>query len=274
VEHFTTVGGRTVRYLEQGAGQPLVLLHAFPVSADMWRPQLAAAPAGWRFIAPDLRGFGGSSRVLGDGARQRPVPATTIDDYARDVLALMEAVGIDSAVIGGLSMGGYVAFALYRLAPRCVRALVLADTRPEADTEEGRMNRLRLLATIDAFGSAGVAETMVPKLIAPSTRRDRPELDAQLRHAIEASDVDGLAEAVRCMMSRPDSTHLLEQARVPIQLVVGRDDALTPVAVHEQMQLRSPGAALTIVEDAGHLSNLERPEVFNRTLSRFLASLP
>ena len=137
------VAGRRVSWLQSGEGSPLVLLHAFPLSAEMWAPQHATVPAGWKLITPDLRGLGGSSGP----------PATSVDDHADDVLALMRHLGLERAVIGGLSMGGYVAFALYRRAAPRVRALVLADTRAEADTEEARANRVTMQQTARRAGT-------------------------------------------------------------------------------------------------------------------------
>jgi pimeloyl-ACP methyl ester carboxylesterase len=265
-EHFETVEGRRVRYLAAGGGQPLVLLHAFPLTADMWRPQLAAVPAGWRLLAPDLRGLGRSDRSVS-------APARAMADHAGDVLALLDRLHIENAVIGGLSMGGYVTFALWRLAPRRFRGMVLADTRAEADTPEGRANREKMLAALAETGLSAVADTMLPKLFGPQTAREQPALLHETRRVIEENTKEGVADAIVSLMTRPDSTSLLGSVDVPVQLIVGRDDELTPVPLHDRMQAAMPNAALTIIEGAGHLSNLERPDVFNRTLAQFLQSL-
>lgn len=273
MEHVATIDGRSVRFQDSGRGEPLLLLHAFPLSAALWRPQLASVPDGWRIIAPDLRGFGGSARHVVDRGTRIEVPARSMDDYARDALALLDWLSIDRAVVGGLSMGGYVTFALCRLQPARVRALVLADTRAEADTDEGRRNREAMLASLEASGPSAVADAMMPKMLAPSTGRDQPQVARFVRDLIETADAAAIADAIRCLMTRPDSTTSLSALRVPVQLIVGREDALTPVALHESMQSHVPDAALTVIEGAGHLSNLEQPDVFNRTLSRFLRSL-
>jgi pimeloyl-ACP methyl ester carboxylesterase len=266
MQHEITIDGRTVRYLDSGEGRPLLLIHAFPLTADLWRLQAAALPSGWRLIAPDLRGFGGSSRRAGDTT----VAARSIDDHAIDALALLDRLGIERAVVGGLSMGGYVTFAIHRRAAHRVQALVLADTRAEADTDEARGNRDAMLASLKTGGPAAVADAMLPKLLAPATLRDRPEIAVTIRRTIEAADPEGIADAITCLKTRPDSTPLLSRIAVPVLLVVGRDDVLTPVALHETMHATLPGASLTVIEGAGHLSNLERPDVFNRTLARFL----
>src|SRR6185436_13611706 len=148
------IGGRRLAYLEAGAGWPVILLHAFPLKADMWRAQLESVPQGWRFIAPDLRGFG---RFLPpEGGR------ITMDDYAADVLALMDGLELDDAVIGGLSMGGYVAFAMYRQAPRRFTGLVLADTRSQADTPQARQVREQTRELVRTDGPRALAEQSLP----------------------------------------------------------------------------------------------------------------
>ena len=161
--------GRAISYLEAvrpGPIQPrtLVLLHAFPVAAEMWLPQLAAVPAGWRFVAPDLRGFGASSLEPSD-AGDRDDQAVSMDDYARDVVALLDELEVDRAVIGGLSMGGYVAFALMRLAPERVRGLVLADTRATADSASARAGRDAMIETLSKGGVEAVWAKMLPGLL-------------------------------------------------------------------------------------------------------------
>jgi pimeloyl-ACP methyl ester carboxylesterase len=266
MEQQATIGGRTIRYLDAGSGVPLILLHAFPLGAEMWRPQLDAVPAGYRAVAPDLRGFGGTSREASGAVR----PADTMDEHAADVLALADRLGFDRFVLGGLSMGGYVAFATLRRAPERVAGLLLADTRAEADTAEARANRERMLDALQADGVGAVVEAMLPKLLAPETRRDRPGVERFVRELIAGNRDEGVADAIRALMSRPDSTPLLGTIGVPTHLVVGREDELTPPVLHEQMQARIPGAGLTIVERAGHLSNLEQPDVFNRALARFV----
>lgn len=269
MDQHATIDGRTVRYLDVGTGQPLLLLHAFPLSSDMWRPQLAAVPPGWRLIALDLRGFGGTSRL----AHGVEAPACSLDDYARDALALLDHLGIERAVVGGLSMGGYATFALWRQQAARIRAVVLADTRAEADTAEGQRNREAMLAALAASGPSAVADTLVPRALGPATHRDRPEVVHQMRATIESANPAAIADAIRGMMARPDSTPQLPLMRVPAHIIVGRDDVLTPVAASEQMQAALPDASLTVIEDAGHLSNLERPDVFNRSLARFLQAL-
>jgi len=160
VERSCSSAGRTRRHLESGAGQPCVLLHAFPLSAEMWRPQLEEPPPGWRLIAPDLLGFRGPASA----AVTAPIVPLTMDDNARDVFALLDALELPSAVVCGLSMGGNVAFAMWRLARGRIRGLVLADTRAGADSDAARERRRQMLALLREQGSAGIATETLPGL--------------------------------------------------------------------------------------------------------------
>jgi len=252
------------RVLESGAGRPLVLLHPFPLDANYWAPQLAAPPAGWRILAPDFRGFG----TQGEG----DAPAASLDDYARDVLAMLDARGIDRAVVGGVSMGGYVAIAMVRVAPERIQALVLANTRIDADPPETRAKRQQLLDLIAREGSAGVAREM-PQLLGEATERERPELKARLRATIAAAPAKGIEAAVRAMMARPDRTTDAAAYRGPVLIVSADQDVLTPPALQQAMHAVMPGSQLEMIQGAGHLASLERPAEFNAILLRFLHSL-
>ena len=250
------------RYLEAGAGWPLVLLHAFPLNADMWRPQLEQVPKGWRFVAPDLRGFGPS------GSR----PAQSIDDLADGVLELLDALKIERAAIGGLSMGGYVTFGVFRREPRRFSQILLADTRSTADTPAGREARNEMLVTLDSGGPGAVAEMMLPKLLGASTHKEQPDAGQRVRDIIHASRAEGIAGGIRAMRDRPDSSALLEQIGVPALVIVGEEDVLTPPADSEMMAARLPRCRLVRLPRAGHLSNLEVPREFSIALADFLAS--
>jgi 3-oxoadipate enol-lactonase len=266
VERLCPAAGRMVRCLEGGSGQPCVLLHAFPLSADMWRPQLEDPPSGWRLLAPDLRGFRGPSSA----PVQTPTPPPTMDDYARDVLALMDALSLPSAVVCGLSMGGYVAFAMWRLAPGRIRGFVLADTRAGADSDEARARRRVMLDLLAREGPGRVATEMLPGLLGRTTHKSRPELVTQVRDLIEANAPEAIAAAIGALMERPDSTSQLSQMCVPGKLIAGAEDTLTPPELAGEMQQLLPDADLTIIEEAGHLSNLEAPGLFNTALAEFL----
>jgi 3-oxoadipate enol-lactonase len=259
-----------LRYLEalprgQAAGErprgTLVLLHAFPLNASMWERQLDLAEAGWRVVAPDLRGFG-------DGAGDPP--AESLDDYAADLIDLLDALHVHDAVLGGLSMGGYVAFALLRRVPSYFRGLVLADTRSGADSPEGIEGRTRMRSLVAEQGVDAVADAMLPKLVGDETRRGRPEVVERVRAIIGANTPAAVSGALLAMMGRPDSTPLLATIHVPTLVIVGEEDVLTPPPEAEALQRAIGGADLVRVPGAGHLSNLEAPGAFNGALARFL----
>lgn len=248
--HEHVIDGR--RYLEAGAGWPVVLLHAFPVNADMWRPQLARVPEGWRFIAPDLLGCG-----------------TSIDDYARSVADLLDRLEIDNAIIGGLSMGGYVTFALFRLAPERFTGMILADTRAGADTPDGKAARVKMRELVAEQGPSAIADQMLPKLLTPDAASDAI---ASVRQMIEALPAQAIDSALKAMMDRPDSTPALPRMTCPTAIIVGERDAVTPPAEAERMQALMPRSRLTVIPEAGHLANIERPDEFSRTLHDFLVA--
>jgi pimeloyl-ACP methyl ester carboxylesterase len=226
----------------------------------MWEGQLVLADRGWRVIAPQLRGFDGG----GDPA------AASVDDYAGDIIDLLDALHIKQAVIGGLSLGGYVAFALLRLAARYIQGLVLADTRSQADTPEGVAGRVRLLQLAQDKGPSAVADEMIPKLLGNTTRTTRPEIMEHVRSLALASSTEAIAGAIRALMTRPDSTPLLASIHVPTLIVVGDEDGVTPPAAAEEMHRAIGGSELVRIPGAGHLSNLERPDAFNAALAAFL----
>jgi pimeloyl-ACP methyl ester carboxylesterase len=252
----------TARYLEAGSGWPVVLLHGFPLNADMWRPQLERVPDGWRYIAPDLRGFGPGAQTI----------AASMDDFADGVIALLDALEIDKATIGGLSMGGYATFALLRRAPERFHAVILADTRASADTEQGRANRVKMLDTLRSTGVATVIDEMMPKLLGETTRRERPEVADRVREIGLMNGADGVAGAVAAMRDRPDSAALLANISVPVLVIVGEEDTLTPPADAEAMRSQVNRVYFVAIRRAGHLSNLEAPEDFSAALAHFLAA--
>jgi len=228
----------------------------------MWERQLSLAADGWRVIAPQLRGF--------DGGAADPA-ASSVDDYAGDVIDLLDALHVERAVIGGLSMGGYIAFAILRHAARYVDGLVLADTRSQADTPEGVEGRKKLLQLVQTQGPPAVADDMIPKLLGETTRRERREVVDAVRSLVLSNSTDAIAGAVRALMSRPDSTPLLPTIHVPTLVVVGAEDTVTPPAAAEQLHAQIAGSELVTIPAAGHLSNLEQPEAFQSALARFLS---
>jgi pimeloyl-ACP methyl ester carboxylesterase len=262
-EHAFSIPGRTIRYLEAGSGSTLLLLHAFPLSSEMWRPQLEHVPDGWRFVAPDLKGFGAGAR----GA------ATSLDDMAEEVQRLLDGLGVARAVICGLSMGGYLTLTLYRRAPGLFRGLILANTRATADTPEGRTAREKMAALVRSEGPAAVASQMLPKLLGESSHASRPDLPVLLRRLIEANPADGLEGAIHAMKARPDSSDLLRHVQLPALVIAGEEDVLIPPAEAEAMHRLLPQSTCVLIRRAGHLSNLEAPGAFSAALQTFLEGI-
>lgn len=260
------VRGIELAFDDEGAGEPaVVLLHGFPFNRSMWRGQVELLRASYRVITPDLRGHGETS--VAEGA------AATMEEMARDVAALLDELNVARAVVGGLSMGGYVALAFYRLFRERVRALVLADTRAEADTEDAKRGREETARRALEEGTQTIADTMLPKLLAPATFEENSPAVALVRGMILGTRPEGAAAALRGLAARRDQTDLLPEINVPTLIVVGSEDALTPPERSEAMRREIPIARMEVIEGAGHVSNLERPAAFNRALSDFLKSL-
>jgi 3-oxoadipate enol-lactonase len=248
-------------YTDTGVGSPIVLIHGYPFNRTLWNEQVAALSTSYRVIAPDLRGFGESE--------SSPGPAT-MNRLAQDVGQLMDRLESSRAVIGGLSMGGYVALAFYKQFPSRVRALVLADTRAQADTEEAKQTRAQQAEKALSEGMAGIADAMLPKLLTPETVSKRPEIVKRVRDMMLKTKPEGAAAALLGMAERDDQTELLSRITTKTLILVGAEDAITPRADSEKMHNAIAGSRLVVLENAGHVSNLERTEEFNEALMDFL----
>jgi 3-oxoadipate enol-lactonase len=254
-----TINGIDLAYRDEGQGQPILFIHAFPLHSAIWEPQIAAFSQRHRVIAPDLRGLGASARGSG---------AASLDQHADDMAALLDQLGLDNVTVAGLSMGGYISFALWRRHRARIAALILADTRAGADSEEGKQGREKNARLAEEQGSGAIADQMLPKLLsanAPAALRD------EVRQIIESNDRVGIAAALRAMAARPDSTPLLAAIDVPTLVIVGAEDALTPPSEAEAMFDAIPGCRLANIPLAGHISNLEAPEAFNTAIDEFLS---
>lgn len=256
------VRGREIGYDDVGSGTPVVFLHGFPHDRTLWAAQLGALAVPSRTLACDLRGFGQSAGT-----------ATSVDDYADDVAEWMLALDLDPAVVVGLSMGGYVAFALWRRHRARVRALVLANTRAGADGAAARDKRDAQIALVRERGAAVLADQLLPGMLGKTTRRERPEVVERVRAMLARAPADGVAGALGAMRDRPDATPDLAGIGVPTLVITGDEDALIPVEESRTLHAGIPRSRLEIIAGAGHLSNVERPAGFNHVLSEFLAAI-
>jgi 3-oxoadipate enol-lactonase len=261
-----TVDSRRIEYLDTGgAGVPVLLVHAFPLRARMWEPQLESLGERWRFIAPDLMGFGNSDAP--DDAS-----GYSVDSFADDLKALLDELGIDRVVLVGLSLGGYVALAFLRRYRSVVSALVLADTRSEADAPEAIEKRTNQQGTVREQGPGALTEGLLGALLGEPTREKKPDVVETVRTLMENPPA-GYVGALEAMKGRPDSTPDLASIDVPTLIVVGENDTLTPPELSRRMHEHIGGSRLVVIPEAGHLSNLEAPEAFNGALAEFLSSL-
>jgi pimeloyl-ACP methyl ester carboxylesterase len=257
------IDGARIAYDDIGEGMAIVFLHAFPLNRTMWTPQTSALAGDWRCLTIDVRGFGESS-AIGPFA---------VDRYADDVAAVLDVAGIRHAIVVGLSMGGYIAFAFWRRHADRVRALVLADTRAGADAPDTLQRRRELIDIARTDGPAAVAERQVVGLLGKSTRERRPDLIPETQGMAEQASVSGIVGALEAMMARPDSAETLPTINVPTLILVGDEDVITPPKEARAMHAAITRSRLEVLGEVGHLSNMERPSAFNATLSEFLHSI-
>ncbi len=239
----------------------VVLLHAFPLSHRMWEPQVEALEGRWRVVAPDLRGLGESE--VGDGQY-------AIDFYADDLFAVLDRLGLDAVVGCGLSMGGYVLLRALERHPERFRAAVLADTRSEADDDAGRLGRVAAVRALKRKGAAAYARQFAESVLGATTLASRPEVVEAVGAVVAANPVAGMCGAQLAMAARTDTTPALAGLALPVLVLVGEEDPVTPPAAAAAMAERLPRGRLEVIAGAGHLSGLEAPEAFNRALVAFL----
>ena len=262
-----TISGTRLHYVDVGRGAPpLVLLHAFPLHLGMWDEQVVALSPARRIILPDLPGFGGTDPLPDPGA-------TTIDGFADLVAGLMASLEVGPAVVGGLSMGGYVALSLLRRHPEKVAALVLADTRAGADTPEVVERRNAQQRQASEEGTDRLVESMLGTLLSDDTRAKRPDVVERVRALMHGCSAAGVIGALEAMKNRADSVPMLETIDVPVLVLVGEHDGPAPPDVAAAMADAIPNARLEVLAGAGHLSNLEAPEAFNQAVESFLARI-
>ncbi|HET7901791.1 MAG TPA: alpha/beta hydrolase, partial [Candidatus Nanopelagicales bacterium] len=248
----------------------VVLLHAFPFDRHVWDGVVdALADAEWDVVVPDLRGFG-ESAYGEDGPDDEP----SLSWMARDVLSILDRLGVSSAVFAGISMGGYVAMEIVRQDPSRVAGVALVDTKATADSEEARANRLKVADQVLAADSTeALARAMVPTLLGTTSQEERPEVVAQVKAWIEAADPAAVAWAQRAMAARPDSLADLASLAVPGLVVWGVEDGMSPCAEQDLMVDAMRDARLVVITESGHLLTVEAPDQVADALVTFLADV-
>ncbi len=257
-----TVNGLGLAYTDEGKGLPVVFVHGFPLQRGAWQKQIAALRSSYRVIAPDLRGLGESDSGSG--------PAT-MAQFAEDIHGLLQQISREPVVLIGHSMGGYVALAFARQFPKMLRGLALVATKAGNDTPEGAAGRRATADKVKTEGSKVVVDAMTPKMLATSNADAR--LVEQVRALMAPSKPQGVIAALLGMAERPDSTAMLAGITCPTLVITGADDTVIPPAESEKLAKAIPGAQLAVIPQAGHLVAYEKPDEFNRIVTKWLDGL-
>lgn len=253
------INDATFHYLESGRGLTIALVHGFPLDCRMWQNQVDALSDRYRVIAPDLRGFG---RSLSD-------EPFTIASLADDLRLLLKELGALPCILGGLSMGGYVALAFARKYASDLRGLMLIDTKAEADVPAARENRNRMIEQVRTSGTEAVADQMLSRLLCPQTIQQQKELTQKVRQIMLSQSPQTIQNALAALRDREDYTQDLPMIRVPTLLIYGEHDIVTPPTVGQQMAGLLPNPTFVTIRGAGHLAPMEQPHDLNTAIRRF-----
>ena len=258
-----------LNYEDRGTGQTVVLLHGYPLNHQMWDPQIEALSEHCRVIAPDLRGFGGSTLAEGDTER-----GVSMAQYAADVAALLDALNLTKPVIlCGFSMGGYIMWQFMQQFSERVKAFIPCDTRAIADTAEAREGRLKTASEVAGTGVEPIIEAMLPKLLSEQTSESRPAVVAQLTAIMRSCTPEAIAAALRGMADRPDVAADLASFSQPALVLVGAEDKISSSDEMRGIADKLPNAKFVEIPDAGHMTTLEQPAAVNAALLEFVRSL-
>ena len=264
MEKSVIINGIKINYVVSGEGEAIVLIHGHPFDHTMWQPQIEAFSDKYTVIVPDLRGYGKSSLPA--------VGATRFEDYATDILLLLDTLGIDSFHVAGLSMGGQLAMETYRQAPSRVKSLILADTFASLDTPEAKKARNEAADRMEREGMGGYANESIHKMIKAEHVTTMPDVAAHVMRMMTTTSPKAAATAMRARSERIEYLkEVLPNIDAAVLVVVGRQDEFTPVAKAEEMHAALPNSKLVVIEDSGHMPNLEQPKEFNEIVLEFLS---
>ncbi|MFO0937526.1 MAG: alpha/beta hydrolase [Gemmataceae bacterium] len=241
----------------------LVLLHPFPFDSGLFQFQLDALKSVAHVVAIDLPGFGS----------EQPVSGISCNAMADRVIEACQARGIEQAVVGGVSMGGYVTLALARRHPQFVTGLILADTRAEPDDETARANRAKAIETVRTQGVSAFVDAQIPKVTGTTTQRENSDRIAWIRKVGQRQSQVGVISGIEMLRDRPDARPGLPSIKVPTLIVVGEEDVVTPLAAAQAMASSIASSTLVTIPRAGHLAHCERPDEFNAAVSEFLKTV-
>jgi pimeloyl-ACP methyl ester carboxylesterase len=253
----------SIRYTDTGSGSAVFLVHGYPLDGRVWGDAGAILASSFRAIVPDLPGFG-ESKLNGP---------FTMEDLAKSLLELADALKIDRFALAGLSMGGYVGQALYRIAPKRLSGLSFVDSRANADDEAGKTGRDKMIELLEKQGTPGVVESMLPKMLHPDAYTLDPALVERQREIMQAQKPQALKYACAAMRDRPEFFSALPTLSCPLQVIVGDGDAIAPPDVAKKIADLTPGARLDVIKGAGHMSPLEKPAEVAEAMERFVAGL-
>ncbi len=250
-------------YDDRGEGIPVLFIHGYPLNRRMWQPQLEGLSEFARILTLDLRGHGESQSTGGE---------YSMELLADDCAAFLDALLMTQKIIlCGLSMGGYVAFAFLRKYASRLSGLILTATRAAPDSESAKANRTKAIEQVQNEGTVNIIEGMLPRLLSPKSISDNPALVDNIHRIMLSVSPQGYKGDLQGMKNRPDSTPLLPQIDIPTLLVFGADDQIIPIDEARSMHAMIPGSRLEIVAHAGHLPNLEQPQIFNDILRSFIS---
>ena len=262
---LTEANNLTISYNDVGEGSiPVIFLHGFPFDKSMWKGQLESLKSSNRVIACDIRGFGKSTDEN---------TALSIDLFSEDLVSFMDKLNMEKAILCGLSMGGYIALNAIKRFPERFEGLILCDTQCIADTVEVKENRYKTMEQIKLDGATEFNEKFIKNIFHPDSLTNKMELVENLRSVVFANSREIIIAGLTALAGRSETCSSLEAIRIPTLIICGREDAVTPLVQSEFMQEHIKGADLKIIDNAGHVSNLEQPEAFNKQLLDFLNSL-
>lgn len=262
-ENQIQADGINVSYIDEGnpEGVPLIFIHGFPFSKLMWENQIDVFKEHFRVLAYDVRGFGNTDPGTGE---------YSIAQFAEDLFHFIDALQIEKAVVCGLSMGGYIALNAIEQQPKRIAALILADTQCLADSDETKKKRMDTISAIQKKGLLEYTQDSVKKMFSESSLTNKKEEVLFVEHTIQHTRTETICNTLKALADRKEMCTLLQLIAIPVLIVVGENDQITTPEVAQKMYERIPGSTLHVINNAGHLSNLENSGSFNLALLRFL----